>query len=481
MFDNSNAPWQSTFSAEIPTVGDRLRELGYYTSYHGKFHLSKEFDKVKVDEVPDANLTRLNELMNAYGFADYFGVGDIIGGVLGGYRFDEFITSTAIRWLRGKAQRINAGSKPWFAAVNLVNPHDVMHYDTDQPGESVQKTPKPMMPINRDPGNAIYARQWNPKLPKSRKETWDKPGRPDAHKEFQSARQALVGDFPNEDARWKRLLNYYLNCMSDCDTHVERLLDELDDLGLTDNTIVVMSADHGELGGAHGMHGKGASAYREQNHVPLVIRHPSKDVPRGATCGAVTSHVDLTPTILSLASNGVHKPGSDIVGKDLSALLRNPQAAKADAVRDGALYCFNMWLYLDAAYMQAIAEILNSGKDPKTEIKARGLKLDMTHRGAIRSVFDGRYKFSRYFSPKQHNVPTNLEELFKLNDVELFDTENDPHEMDNMAADRRAARDLLEMMNEKLNKLIESEVGKDEGQMLPGEQTWVVDANSLDP
>ncbi len=42
-------------------------------------------------------------------------------------------------------------------------------------------------------------------------------------------------------------------------------------------------------------------------------------------------------------------------------------------------------------------------------------------RGAIRSVFDGRYQFTRYFSPKQHNRPTSLEALFKLNDVELFD------------------------------------------------------------
>ena len=52
-------------------------------------------------------------------------------------------------------------------------------------------------------------------------------------------------------------MDYYLNCIADCDRHVERLLEELDALGLAENTIVIMTSDHGELGGAHGMHGQG--------------------------------------------------------------------------------------------------------------------------------------------------------------------------------------------------------------------------------
>ena len=94
----------------------------------------------------------------------------------------------------------------------------------------------------------------------------------------QYARRTLVGQFPSEDARWKRLQDYYLNCIADCDQHVDRILQELDDLGLAENTIVVMTSDHGELAGAHSMHGKGATAYREQLHVPLWIRHPGNAV-----------------------------------------------------------------------------------------------------------------------------------------------------------------------------------------------------------
>jgi len=478
MFDNTNAPWQGDMSREIPTIGDRMRELGCYAAYLGKWHLSDAFEEIERKEVPYANLLKLNQLMNDYGFSDYFGVGDIIASTMGGYRHDEFITSTAIRWLRAKAQPINAEGQPWYLAFNLVNPHDVMYYDTDELGESVQKTPRPLMNINRDPANALYRSQWGVKLPASRREPWKKPGRPKAHYQYQTARQALVGQFPNQDKRWRRLNNYYLNCISDCDHHVVRVLDELDALGLTENTIVVMTADHGELGGAHGMYGKGATAYREQNHVPLRIRHPSRDVPRGTECHAVTSPADLMPTLLSLASRGRYKPGPELKGVDFSSLLKAPAEAKADAVRDAALYCFNMWLYQDADYMAAIAEILRAGGGPE-QIQAKGLKIDMTKRGAIRSIFDGRYRFARYFAPVQHNLPRTIDELLALNDVELYDVEKDPHEMNNLAANPKASADLLDAMNAKLNAHIDAEVGEDVGQMLPGKTDWV--ATTFDP
>ncbi len=138
-------------------------------------------------------------------------------------------------------------------------------------------------------------------VPTSRNETWDYEGRPRAHYEYQFARAKLVGQFPNEDTRWKRLQDYYLNCIADCDRHVERILRELDELGLADNTIVVMTSDHGELGGAHQMHGKGATAYKEQLHVPLWMRHPGHAGNAGKECPALTSHLDITPTILGLA------------------------------------------------------------------------------------------------------------------------------------------------------------------------------------
>jgi arylsulfatase len=46
MFDNTNFPWIQSLSPEMPTIGDLLRQAGYYTAYKGKWHLTKEFEEV---------------------------------------------------------------------------------------------------------------------------------------------------------------------------------------------------------------------------------------------------------------------------------------------------------------------------------------------------------------------------------------------------------------------------------------------------
>ncbi len=138
-----------------------------------------------------------------------------------------------------------------------------------------------------------------------------------------------------------------------------------------------------------------------------------------------------------------------------------------DAVIDSQLNSINKNSSLDGDFLTKASALL---KQPggAAKIKEAGLRPDLRKRGAIRSVFDGRYQFTRYFSPKQHNLPTSIEGLFALNDVELFDTQNDPHEMNNLALDREKNADLLMAMNAKLNRLIADEVGEDVGQMLPG-------------
>ena len=60
----------------------------------------------------------------------------------------------------------------------------------------------------------------------------DAPGRPPAHRDFLRAHDALVGEIPNEDARWRRRHNYYLNCMRDVDRNIAAVLAELDAAGL---------------------------------------------------------------------------------------------------------------------------------------------------------------------------------------------------------------------------------------------------------
>lgn len=298
------------------------------------------------------------------------------------------------------------------------------------------------------------------------------PGRPAAHRDYIRSHDGLVGRIADEPRRWQRRSDYYLNCLRDADRNLATLLDELDTSGLASSTIVVLTADHGDLDGAHGLHGKGATAYREQNNVPLVVVHPR--FRGGRRTKAVTSHLDLAPTLIGLTGASPERKAaitSKLPGKDFSGVLAAPDAARIDAVRDGALYYYNMFAYVDGDFMARAVAMMQQPDGParvRAAAKEGALVPDMRKRGALRSVFDGRYRFTRYFSPKEHNRPTSLEALFRLNDVELFDLSRDPDEMRNLALDRTRHGELLLAMNAKLNRLIDAEVGEDVGQMLPG-------------
>ncbi len=479
MFDNTNFPWISSMSTEIRTVGHMLRDAGYYTAYKGKWHLTKEFETVNKLGTPTKIFT---QEMEDYGFSDYLGVGDIIAHHQGGYLHDGVIAAMCGSWLRGKGRELAAQGKPWYLAVNLVNPHDVMFYDTDAPGAPYQ-APRALTHVVREPNDPLYAKQWRFTLPANHAQALDAPGRPPAHRDFLRSHDALVGEIPDEEPRWRRRHNYYLNCLRDVDRNIATVLAELDAASLTDRTIVILTADHGDMDGAHQLHAKGAVSYREQNHVPLVIAHPA--FPGGTQCRAVTSHIDLAPTLVALTGVTPEKRANivkELPGKDFSGLLAAPERADVKAVRDGVLFNYNMFAYLDGDFLYKAVAHIKQGGNPK-QLTDAGIVPDMMKRGAVRMVYDGRYVFARYFSPKQHNRPTSLEELYRFNDVELYDGKADSLEMTNLAVDGERHRELVVAMNDKLNRLIDAEVGEDRGQMLPGgiDAGWEVTPETMAP
>ena len=479
LFDNTNFPWVQSLNPDMPTVGDMLRDAGYYTAYKGKWHMTKEFEEVNKLGSPTKIFTAE---MEAYGFSDYFGIGDIIAHEQGGYLHDGITAAMAGSWMRGKGRALAAQNKPWFLAVNFVNPHDVMFFDTTDP--ATPPGPQPgIAPIRRDPDDPLYAKQWDFDLPATHHQPLDEPGRPPCHADYIGCHDVLVAPVdPKDDAHWRRRHNNYLNCLRDSDRNIATVLDELEASGEADRTIIVMTADHGDIDGAHFLHAKGGTAYREQNNVPMIIVHP--DVPGGRECQSLTSHLDIAPTLVAMSGAATSEKKAaitkDLPGKDMSPLLSNPGAADLNACREGALYNFNMLAYVDAGFARRALDFIRQGHKP-TELKDNGILPNLHKRGAIRSIFDGRYMFARYFSPLQHNRPTTLEQIHGLNDLELYDTEADPLERHNLAAGDGANHELVMAMNDKMTRLIDNEVGEDPGDMMPPgvEGGWEVSAETM--
>jgi len=278
-----------------------------------------------------------------------------------------------------------------------------------------------------------------------------------------------LGNVPLEEKHWRRFLDFYVNSIRSVDQQIANILGELDALGLTDRTIVVFTSDHGELAGSHGLRGKGPFAYEQCIHLPMYMVHP--DVKGGQGCQALTGHIDLAPTFLAMAGASKERSadlaGRALPGRELTGLLSNPGAAGLHDARESVLYTYSGLAANDSDLTRMISEAVAGGKDPKVALVKSGFLPDLKKRGSLRTVFDGRYKFTRYFSPLERNRPSTFEDLYRWNDVELFDLQEDPGEMVNRAADEGADRDLVLAMNDKLETIIKAEIGEDDGREMP--------------
>ena len=113
---------------------------------------------------------------------------------------------------------------------------------------------------------------------------------------------------PNVPAKFasdaRQQLAIYYAMIHDIDQNVAKLLDKLDELNLTNNTIVIFTSDHGDMMLSHGQHFK-RRPQEESSRIPFVIRYPAKIHPR-KIAGQYLTLVDAFPTILDLLE--VEKP-----------------------------------------------------------------------------------------------------------------------------------------------------------------------------
>ena len=195
-----------------------------------------------------------------------------------------------------------------------------------------------------------------------------------------------IGDFPDNQ---KRMWSAYYASTQFMDDQVGRILDELEDLGLDEKTVVVFTSDHGYHLGEHTFWQK-SNLHEEVTKVPLIISAPGIKASRSES---IVELVDLMPTLAELCDIEIPK---GLHGESLVPVLKNPSVR----VKDGALsfnnsgtsYRIKNWSYV--RYKDGKEEMYDMAKDPQQFINLAVLNtpsnVDQLNR--MRSLFNKRLK-----------------------------------------------------------------------------------------
>lgn len=475
----------------IPTIGDWFQAAGYTTHYFGKWHVSEACNDLGPWGFP----------FGAWDGPEPHGSNPASMGV---FRDPKF-ASDAADFLKSKStvgkDPATPGEKPWFAVASLTNPHDVSNWPVPwflPQGRGVQTAPTdqtviPPIPAQGDMSNSVTGNappfntsscpppdsgpvplnpdgfpQFAFNSPPTLHE--DLSTKPRCHAEMAiklglalksiqpaalRASSALPYPLNPQGDQW--LLSYsqwwtYLHYLSDL--NMRRVLEALDESGLTDNTIVVFTCDHGDYAGAHGGQiQKWHSAYEEAIHVPMVVSspllNPSADTMLELT--QPTSHVDLLPTLLGLAGFGRASwpvlasriPNQDtshpLVGSDLSAFVRRTGGQGPIPGNNGEPRPGVVFMAADAITEMTTINPQNDGFEDygiylglveQTRLTVPTLSTGpIAQPNRIRSLMTGDWKYSRYFDPsgvvpqeyEMYHLPSDPTEVINLVDFQTGD------------------------------------------------------------
>ena len=468
-------------SIGTPTIGDWFRAAGYKTHYFGKWHVSEA-------EPPD--------YLEPWGFSDWeHSYPEPHGGTssnLGVFR-DVLFTENIVNFLDSAG--INSAGEPWFTVASLVNPHDVSAWPINwqvpngsgvvpwtgyPPPPSIpamgakSRNDTVMMAINGDTVQRIFQVDLNPDgfpqnnsfLPPTFAESlgykplaqqdyamkWGLAWGANSDYTFIQSHLPFRSPFPFQlqgvnNATWAlSYIQFYYYCHYLADLQLRQILQALDENNLTNNTIVVLVSDHGDMTAAHGcMVQKWHNAYEESIRVPLIISSPlvNENADEIREIPEPTSSIDLAPTLLALAgysekelrSKMVTRHGRQAVttfpGADLSSHINGsttgPIIGPDGNPREGVLFIgddritelgqINPGNYRLAShdfFLQRVDSVINLGYSIDTGT--------VCQTNSMRAICTGDWKIVQYVDP--NGVENEQWELYCLT--------NDPVEVTNL-------------------------------------------------
>jgi arylsulfatase A-like enzyme len=451
----------------IPTMGDYFRAGGYRTFYKGKWHVSHSDITVSgthnsiltCDDagtpIPEAiDLYRNANRMDGYGFDGWIGP-EPHGPKLAnsGTRRDPMYADETIDVLKAldrEAKKSAGSTQPWLLVNSFVNPHDIVLFGLAWRGFQ-QNFDLP------------YTRGWVPNIPPPPTEKEDLKTKPVCQSSYREVYPKALTPQPTTEIY--RQFYYYLQ--KEVDHHISRVYRTLQNSCFFEDTIVVFTADHGELLGAHGgLHQKWHNVYEESVHVPLIFSNPVLyKEPKSATM--LTSHVDLIPTMLGLAEineekarraiNKDHSEVRPLVGRNLAPVV----IGKSDPHVSEPLYFMT-----DDEITKGLDQFSPvTGKPYTCVIQPNHVESVIAVLPTGQGGAGELWKYSRYFDnpqfwtkPFEYNVVEEDGKLYEYSrpvpaEYEMYNVTQEPLERVNLTHASNRSRDLGKV-EKKLEKML---------------------------
>lgn len=431
----------------VPTMGNYFRAGGYDTFYFGKWHVSSADIFVPGTINPllsndgdgkiDREISKLyqhSDRLNDFGFSGWIGPephGQQQENA--GYVRDPITAKQTMACL-GELDRQNKRSRrgqhtPWLMVTSFTNPHDIGLWGPAWNSfKNAPDIPDDMIMI--------------PPAPSARDDFATKPS---CHKSYLETFPKCTIKQPT-GPRYRQFY-YYLHKL--VDEQIARVYRKLKQTSLFDNTIVVLTSDHGSMLGAHGgMIQKWHNAYEETTRVPFYISNPHL-FPQQVEVDTLSSHVDVLPTLLSFAGINTrraqkllaktHSEARPLAGKALVPYMLKNSSSMDKYNDDLVLFTSDDEISKGAEQTTTIAQQPYEPVIQPNHIESIVVKLK-------KKGIETKWKYSRYWDPSGQAADEH----------EMYNLTEDPGEQRNLAH-RKYANVTSRKIQYELSRLLEKE------------------------